>query len=104
MILTALALVAATSLQCTIDELGKARRLDLDVNEARGSVGLLWTDTGSASEARATFTPGAVSFGPFTVDRRTLALQRVNDEVLRRAGAASVSVGQCKVVTPERAF
>jgi hypothetical protein len=93
------------TLVCTMQDPAKPYRLDVEVNEAKGTVTPSRPDTGGGSEMKAVFMPDAVRFGPFTLSRTTLRIQRVN------GGYASQQVkeppiveGQCDVAEVDRVF
>ncbi len=69
-------------------------RLDIEVNEAKGTVTPSRPDTGAGSEMRAVFMPDTVRFGPFMIDRTTLRIHRSTGTASHEA----VIDGQCSLI------
>ncbi len=91
------------TLICTMNDPGRPYTLDVEVNEAKGTVTPSRPDTGGGSEMKALFMPEAVRFGPFTLSRTTLRIERINGGTLAPGEAAAVE-GQCAMARPARMF
>lgn len=94
------ALAAPVNLACTIRADGRDQIMDLALNEASGTAGYTWRRSGHSTEYRAAFTPTTVIFGPFTINRATLAITRRSDT----SSAAPTDEGACEIVKVDRAF
>jgi hypothetical protein len=88
------------TLACTIADPTQPYRLDVIVNEEKGTATPSRPDTGGGSEMKAVFMPDAVRFGPFTIDRVTLRIWR------QGAGATQSAIvqGQCALADLRRVF
>ncbi len=93
-------------LRCLMDDPARPYPLDIEVNEAKGTVTPSRPDTGGGSEMRAVFMPAAVRFGPFVIYRTTLRIERKNgSSVDTRRPITSVVSGQCRLLKNiQRAF
>jgi hypothetical protein len=93
------------TLTCTMADPVRPYQLDLIVNEDKGTVTPSRPDTGGGSEMKAVFMPDAVRFGPFTINRSTLRIQRQN---AGNAAAATkepgIVEGQCALAELRRVF
>jgi hypothetical protein len=90
------------TLVCTMQDPAKPYKLDVEVNEEKGTVTPSRPDTGGGSEMKAVFMPDAVRFGPFTLSRTTLRIQRTNGG--QQAKEPSIVDGQCDVAEVDRVF
>jgi hypothetical protein len=93
------------TLVCTMRDPAKPYQLDVEVNEEKGTVTPSRPDTGGGSEMKAVFMPDAVRFGPFTLSRTTLRIQRTNGSyVSQQAKETAIIDGQCNVAEVDRVF
>ena len=93
------------TLVCTMRDPAKPYQLDVEVNEAKGTVTPSRPDTGGGSEMKAVFMPDAVRFGPFTLSRTTLRIRRTNGGYASQQGKEPPVVdGQCDVAEVDRVF
>ena len=90
------------TLVCTMQDPAKPYRLDVEVNEEKGTVTPSRPDTGGGSEMKAVFMPDAVRFGPFTLSRTTLRIRRVNGG--QQTKEPPIVDGQCDVAEVDRVF
>ncbi len=87
------------TLTCLMADPEKPYPLDVEVNEAKGTVTPSRPDTGGGSEMKATFMPDSVRFGPFQIDRTTLRIQRMNAPPTdTKSGGPTIVQGQCSLV------
>jgi hypothetical protein len=93
---------AVVSLVCTINDPTHPYELDVEVNGARATATPFRPDTGGGGEMKADFMPQAVRFGPFTIDRSTLRIQRENGGT-GASGPPTVD-GQCRLASRKRVF
>jgi hypothetical protein len=89
------------SLVCTMNDPARPYELDVEVDEGRATATPFRPDTGGGGEMKADFMPQAVRFGPFTIDRSTLRIQRESGGT----GASGPPVdGQCRLASRKRVF
>ena len=105
MMAPAVAAAEPVMLKCTLDNQGTAQPVDVQLNETEGTGSWYWVNTKRSAKSAARFTPANVTFGPFTIDRRTLAIVRENDSIMVRDGAIPATTsGTCAIDKTERAF
>jgi len=93
------------TLTCTMADPVRPYQLDVIVNEEKGTVTPSRPDTGGGSEMKAVFMPDAVRFGPFTINRSTLRIQRQNGSNAAAAAQQPATVdGQCALAELRRVF
>ncbi|PXA85514.1 hypothetical protein DMC47_37195 [Nostoc sp. 3335mG] len=93
------------TLTCTMADPGRPYQLDVIVNEDKGTVTPSRPDTGGGSEMKAVFMPDAVRFGPFTINRSTLRIQRQNSgNAAAAAKQPGIVEGQCALADLRRVF
>lgn len=91
---------------CKLVDRGGESVFDVQLNEEAGTVSYVTRRNQMAVKKRAIFTPQAVSFGSFEIDRRSLAFRRDNTASAFYAPSTSpaMDVGSCEVSAEKRAF
>lgn len=102
----AAAQAAPVYLNCTLLNTDKTiLKVDVQLNEAAGTVSYAFPDLGRAYTVRAIFTPGEVSFNDFYVSRTDLSFKRANTgDMALIAHDPPYSYGKCKLNKAPRAF
>jgi hypothetical protein len=101
----AIASAAPVFLRCEMPNgPGHTLQMSVQLNEQAGIANYSFAN-GDTFRASAIFTPNAVTFGAFVIDRSTLMIRRKNDGALARlSNLPSVSQGQCQIDQQQRAF
>ena len=94
------------TLTCLMQDPLKPYPLDVEINESRSTATPSRPDTGAGSEMKAMFMPNFVRFGPFTIDRTTLRIERIEGPSTQTATQDTLVVqGQCSIAQNfKRAF
>src|SRR5438270_12769781 len=104
--LSSAANAAPVMLNCELTQEGGPLTVNVQLNEAAGTVSYSLPATGVSVEKSAIFAPDHVSFGGFWVSRTDLTFKRINDGEYDQSifHMPPVNYGNCALDTRKRAF